>query len=283
MKICFTSALFCDPSEINKLDKPGKFKRHNNFDYVMFTNLDANLFDTSWDVVNISDNKNIVDIKNNIRKSRYTKFLSWDYFEKLGVKYDVIFYCDAWVVPNYYKNWVAISQRMLEVQDSETIPFIQTEHNREVCRRGGINVEFYRILLSKRDTESSIDKTRKFFQSYEPSVSLDYPQYFENTCFGYVPSNSKIRTITKELWEIYTKNDVSYRDQPLWNFLLLKHNVKPLIQNDFKDNTLHLVKHYKDALKKSSNQNAFKMNHCWFNRLIENEGTMREDYTEKYK
>ena len=41
MKICFTSALFCEPQDFNKLDKPGHFKRNKNYDYFLFTNLNS--------------------------------------------------------------------------------------------------------------------------------------------------------------------------------------------------------------------------------------------------
>ena len=105
MKICFISALFCEPQDFPKLDKPGHFGRNENYDYFLFTNLNFNMFDTSWNVINIGSNANISNVNCQIKKSRYPKFLSWHLLESLGKKYDVVFYCDAWVVPNEKKDW----------------------------------------------------------------------------------------------------------------------------------------------------------------------------------
>ena len=44
------------------------------------------------------------------------------------------------------------------------------------------------------------------------------------------------RKLSKEFWDIYTNEDITYRDQPLWNLLLLKNNIKPLVDNNFKLN-----------------------------------------------
>ena len=68
MKICFTTALFGDPKT---LDKPAKFERDPNYDYFLFTDIDEEHFDTSWDIVNIKDNPNISSLSSNTRKSRY--------------------------------------------------------------------------------------------------------------------------------------------------------------------------------------------------------------------
>ena len=277
MKLCFTSALFCEKEKLDQLDKPGHFERNEKYDYFLFTNLDPDLFDTSWDVINIAENENIKNINCQIKKSRYTKFLSWDYFESINSEYDVVFYCDAWIIPNNKKNWEAFAKK---ISENAKFPFAQADHNKEVCRTGGINAEFERILISDRDTSQSIEYTKKFLQKYDNSVHFDYPQYFENTCFGYDFNSKIVREITNELWNLYTTNEISYRDQPLWNFLLLKHNVVPIKQNDLKDNSIVLTKEYKKIKKTISEVEKFKNENCWFHRLYENEGTMRNNYTD---
>tara|TARA_Y100001934_G_C12142499_1_gene673218 strand:+ start:21 stop:872 length:852 start_codon:yes stop_codon:yes gene_type:complete len=281
MKICFTSALFCDESKLDQLDKPGHFERHDGYDYFLFTNLDPKLLNTSWDVINIADNKNISDVSCNIKKSRYTKFLSWHYFESVQKEYDVIFYCDAWIIPNNKKDWESLASK---ISKKRKFPFAQTEHNREVCRKGGINSEFERILISKRDTPQSVDRTKKILKSYDSSVDFDYPQYYENTCFGYKFKSKSVRDVTYELWTLYKDERLSYRDQPLWNFLLLRNKVNPIIQNDLKDNTLRQMKHFLALGDISGEEKTKYVNeHSWFIRKYENEGSMRENYTQKNK
>lgn len=276
MKICFTSALFCEPQDFYKLDKPGHFGRNENYDYFLFTNLNSNMFDTSWDVINIGSNANISNVNSQIKKSRYPKFLSWHLLESLGKKYDVVFYCDAWVVPNEKKDWDALATK---IKNEKKFPFAQAHHNKKVCRDGGINAEFERILISERDTPESIKNTKRTLMAYDSSVNFNYPQYFENTCFGYAFSNNKVRQITQELWSLYLIEDVSYRDQPLWNFLLLKNKVNPIIQNDLKDNSFRNTNSFAKLNLTGHKATEYLNEHCWFIRKYENEGTMREGYT----
>jgi hypothetical protein len=273
MKICFVSALFCKRRKLLQLDRPTKFLRNPKYDYFMFTSLPESKLDTSWDLVNIKTNENIKTMPSYLRKSRYPKFMSWHLLESMQKKYDVVFYCDAWISPNINKDWESLARRIMNEKE---FPFAQTEHNKKVCREGGISAEMERILISERDTITSMNQTKVFFKNYDSSVDLNYPQYFENTCFGYAFDSEPVRKITSELWEIYKEeNLVSFRDQPLWNFLLLKHGVKPIAQNDMKDNTLRLIPEYKELPFLTDEL----INSCWFLRKYENEGSMRENYT----
>ena len=227
MKICFTTALFGDPKF---LDTPPKFERNPNYDYFLFTGIDEEHFDTSWDVINIKDNPNISNLSSNTRKSRYPKFMSWELLESLGKSYDVVFYCDAYVVPNTnmrrpIKSWNKI---ISDIMNEKTFPFMQKKHERTDVCKGGIMAECYNIKENNRDSSESIQKTINFFKNYDSDVNLQYPQYFENTVFGYKFNDKTIRDFTRKFWEIYTKEDITYRDQPLWNFLLLKYDYKPL-------------------------------------------------------
>lgn len=233
MKICFVTVLFGDPTI---LDKPAKFERNSNYDYFLFTDINEEHFDTSWDVVNIKDNPNISNLTLNVRKSRYPKFMSWELLESLGKHYDVVFYCDAHYAPNSRENWKKLA---MEIKNEKEFPFTQTRHcKRKICNQG-INGEIKAILSSGRDTKESMDKTKLFFKKYDKDVSLNFPQYFENTCFGYSFENENVRMLTKKFWEIYTTEDITHRDQPLWNFLLLKYDFTPIMKNELKWNTVN--------------------------------------------
>tara|TARA_A100001037_G_scaffold306597_1_gene353142 strand:+ start:58140 stop:58919 length:780 start_codon:yes stop_codon:yes gene_type:complete len=258
MKICFTSALFGDPKT---LDKPAKFERNPNYDYFLFTDIDEEHFDTSWDVINIKDNPNISSLTSNVRKSRYPKFMSWELLETMGRHYDVVFYCDGHYAPNNHED-VEFEKLATKIKNEKEFPFVQTEHIRLSVRRGGINAEMQQIVISGWDDEKSMNKTKLFFKKYDPSVDLDYPQYFENTCFGYSFENENVRNITKRFWDIYTTEDITYRDQPLWNFLLLKYNFKPIIENKLRAKTMRRRWRHR----------------CLFIRFKDNMGTMRENY-----
>jgi len=253
MKICFTTSLFGDPK---LLDRPASFKKSSEFDYFLFTDIDK--INTDWNVVNIKNNPKIKHLSSSVKKSRYPKFLSWEILKSMGLNYDVIFYCDACFYPNSNMDWYSLSKTII---DNDTFSFIQTVHHDPEVINGGILAEMELIVDNKRDSLESIKKSIKLLSNIDSSVSLSFPQYYENGCFGFSPKNKNIRDITEEFWRVYCEVDMTFRDQPLWNFLLIKNNFTPLVKNDFKYNT--------------NNQDN---NNSWFTYCPQNLGTMRSHY-----
>ena len=39
----------------------------------------------------------------------------------------------------------------------------------------------------------------------------------------------KIIDAFKDFWEIYTTEKITFRDQPMWGYILQKHNIKPFL------------------------------------------------------
>ena len=226
MKICFTSALF------GEIDKPSKFERNPKYDYFLFTDTDKERLDTTWDIINIKDHPKIVGLTSNVKKSRYPKFMSWELLESLGMPYDVVFYCDAYINPNIKKKWEAIAR---EIKD-HNFGFTQEPHH----RKKNALAEMKKIIKNRKDSEESIDKTISFFKKYDPAIDLNLVQAYSNTAFGYDFLNEKVRKITKEFWEIYTREDITHRDQPLWNFLIFKNGFKPLENKLYRRGTFFL-------------------------------------------
>jgi len=218
MKICFTTALFGNKA---KVDSPARFERNSEYDYFLFTDIDKEYLDTDWDIINIKDHPKIVELTSNVRKSRYPKFMSWELLESLKKNYDVVFYCDAYFTPNIEKDWKELAR---EIKD-HNFGFTQEihPHKKEVLS------EMERIIKVRKDSEESIDKTKSFFKTYDPTIDLALIRAYTNTTFGYDFLNEKVRKITKEFWEIYTTEDITYRDQPLWNFLIFKNGYTPLV------------------------------------------------------
>ena len=103
-----------------------------------------------------------------------------------------------------------------------------------MCCNHGIAHECQHIIDSRRDSKDNIVKTLSFFREKYPEISLSAPQYFENTIFGYTPSDL-VKKITTNFWEIYTQSDITFRDQPAWNLCLLKHEVIPQIKPNLRD------------------------------------------------
>jgi hypothetical protein len=225
MKIAFITSLFGERG-----NEPARFQRIDGCDYFLFSDRGQKDFDTDWDVYNISNNPNISKLNCDVRKSRYAKFMGWQLLDSMRIDYDCIYYCDAHWNPKRNVDWESISNTFM----SKPYPFLQLIHNHS-CN-GGIAHECQHIVSKKKDSKDNIDKTLLFYKTKYPEVSLSAKQYFENKMFGYVPNNL-VKKVTINFWQIYTQSDISFRDQPTWNLVLLKHKVtpqtKPYLKNNF--------------------------------------------------
>jgi hypothetical protein len=214
MKICFISSLFAD--SYDKSDKPKPFNKKDNYDYYLFTNLDPEAFNTSWDIINVKDTFKNTGIESNIIKSRYPKFMGWKLIKDLlNKEYDVIFYCDAILNPDCNFDWQKYAIQIQEHSDG----IIQKQHPRNSYN------ECNAIVHHRKDTRERMDKTIAFLK--EKKFQHNYPMY-ENTAFGYDPNNKKLTDTFLDFWNEYSTYNTSHRDQPLWSYFQFKHNIIPL-------------------------------------------------------
>lgn len=227
MKIAFITSLFGQGGS-----EPAEFQRIDGYDYFLFSDRDQKDFDTSWDVYNISENPNVSKLNCNIRKSRYAKFMSWELLDSMNVDYDCIYYCDAHFAPKFRTNWEEVSKSFI----SKPYPFLQDIH--PLSHNYGIEDECRWIVNLRKDSRDNIEKTLAFFRQECPEISLSAKQYFENTTFGYSP-NDLVKKVTKDFWQNYTQSDITFRDQPTWNFILLKHKVTPQVRPKPRDGFYH--------------------------------------------
>ena len=86
-----------------------------------------------------------------------------------------------------------------------------------------------------------MNKTKKFLIDINKNINLKTPQYFENTVIGFYVNNENTIKQCNDFWKYYI-NCPTYRDQPLWNFIYLKNNIIPYIDNNFRS--------YFDGIKK---------------------------------
>jgi len=240
MKIAFISSLF----GADRGNLPTVFKKIDGFDYFLFSDRDQSNFKTSWDVHDISKNENLTHLNCNIRKSRYAKFLGWELLESMGKNYDFIFYSDVHYSPNYDSDFKSLAEKVL----NNPFPFCQDLHCANHIVQGGISAECNFIVQCKKDSRESISKTVRFFKKKFKDVNLHYPKYFENTMFGYSFHSKEYRKISKDFWNIYTTEDISFRDQPLWHVLMFHNNLEPYhkikLRGDFFSKTGKYGNHY---------------------------------------
>jgi len=215
MKICFITSLFAN--SYDEADKPCEFHKIKEFDYYLFTNLAIDNFKTSWDVINVDHLFNDTKIVSNIIKSRYPKFMGWKIIKDVLKKdYDVIFYCDAYLVPKKdYNFWINTGKEIIKHPSGIMI----NKHKRDSYKECDV------IVTSKKDTRGRMNKTKEFLRKHNfPSGELCNV----NTCFGYNPNNINLTAAFSDFWNEYSTYNTSHRDQPLWSYFIWKHNIKPL-------------------------------------------------------
>jgi len=59
---------------------------------------------------------------------------------------------------------------------------------------------------------------------FEPSSTM-----YENSRIGYDPANTYYQQATNTFWNRCSSELDSWRDQPLWSYVLHKHNIVPLV------------------------------------------------------
>ena len=217
MRICFTSVVLW-PNK-NVADKPKVFERAPNpdYDYILFSNLAPDSFDTSWDVVQV-DVDFLKECRNDIIRSRYFKFMGWKYIrDVLKKEYDIVYFCDATRSPDPGTDWDALSRGIL----AHPHPIGQRVHTSspyDECKN---------IVRFMKDSQANADKTIAWMR--EKGVPETRVMCYENTAFGYNPSDAFIQRVFTEFWDTYTTSDITHRDQPTWSYITWKNGLLPYI------------------------------------------------------
>lgn len=259
-KICFITSLF--GKNLNCIDKPGYFKKNEDYDYFLFTNFKSKHFKTSWQIINFDSKFPKLKFRNNIIKSRYPKFMAWEFIKNISDEdYDIIIYCDAFLSPKLDFDWEKIhleldlsNKKYIENGNGngKKIKFMQSFHEYDKVRNGGIIEDCKLILSSEKDNFTNITKTLSFFKKQGMGgVKLMRGGYVVNTVLAYNIKCSETTNFLKEFWSLYRCPGFTIRDQPIWNYLLIKKNIKSIIFEEIiQDNGKDIVRKRNDGIFK---------------------------------
>lgn len=224
-KICFVTTYIGD---LNRLDISQTFQTNDKYDYYLFTNLNkCNIPNKSWKHVKIDINKNFEYYKSNVYISRYFKFMLHEVFKQFKKDYDFVIYCDAFLSPKPECDWVQIVNDCLK----SDFPIMQYKHR--WCK--SVLDELFAIVKCEKETIYNAESLKKYLEIIDPDVNFNEKLFYENTVFGYSLKNEKVINFLNEFWVYYNcKENPSYRDQCLWNFLYLKNKYKAFIVKSMK-------------------------------------------------
>lgn len=213
-------------------------KKDSETKYILFTDNNKDTIKNDfWDIIHIDiDNiKKKYNLSHKVKISRLFKFnifnILKDYFLTDNFKYYI--YCDSGYIPNVTTNF----KELIHNSNKSNIGLSQQIHP---VKNMSLNKEMNLIINAKKETKENIDKTRIFLKNiYNDNTKFEYvlnkQEYFENSIIIYHLENNNLETFLTEFNNLYYKCP-TYRDQPLWNFLLQYNNYEPIIQNNIKKN-----------------------------------------------
>ena len=234
-KICFITSLY--GKNLENVDKPGIFKIDENYDYFLFTNFKPKHFNTSWTIIKTDFKNEEFFFRNNVIKSRYPKFMAWKFLKNYSnCNYNTIIYCDAFLSPDFNFNWELIFTELNDNKlndnklNDNKLNFIQSLHHYDLVRNGGIYEDCKLIITAQKDTFENISRTLSFFKKNGlGGINLKKKNYVVNTVFAYNINCPKTTSFLQDFWDLYQCPGFTIRDQPLWNYLLLKKKLKTII------------------------------------------------------
>ena len=169
-----------------------------------------------------------------ITQSRWPKFLAWqedplaltqnrttlNSVTTSNTGCDVIFYLDS--IGHLIGSPDEFRQMAYDIYNSE-VGLAQYPHK----GGGGAFGEFRRIEVFKKDLPENIQASKQWLLQ-QPDFRPYNCTLFENRYFGYRPSSPQFKKASKFLWQHYSKEQDSWRDQPLWCYVLDKYNITPM-------------------------------------------------------
>ena len=108
------------------------------------------------------------------------------------------------------------------------------------------------IISSEKDNLINITKSLAFFKTNGVGgVKLMKGGYVVNTVFAYNMKCKKTIQFLKSFWDLYRCPGFTIRDQPIWNYLLIKNNIRTIIfEKVIQDNGDEIVEERNDGIFK---------------------------------
>ena len=218
-KICFVTSLFSNNRKLIEREGPYSLANytniHQSFKYYYFTNVDAKqLPSNGWEIIQLEE----MPFERFITQSRWPKFM--------GFRHETLQQCKAIIYSDAnrpakdleYSVWNGLVEKVLQSRDGimqDRRPSKET-----------IFQEMHSIVERNKDIAANIDESKKWF--LEQSDFHDNAQGWWNMAMIMDPSNPRLQELMTTLWVHYSQEEGSWRDQPLYRYLVDKMDIHPL-------------------------------------------------------
>lgn len=220
-EVCFVTSVYSAstknsdrPPDVNEIRSANP-----TFRFFAFSNL-SGLDAPGWTIIH----KNFTNYRRFITQSRWAKFMGWQNPEVH--KCQAVFYMDGFCGPKL-KHSERYKNLSLAIHESDCGLF-QNPH--EVAK--GPLHELDRVLVRDKDIEKNVRATKAYLLA-QPDFRPE-AQLYANHYIGYDPKNPKFQEAASFFWEVYSREEGSWRDQPLWGYVLDHFRIKPARLGTFK-------------------------------------------------
>mmetsp|Transcript_9145 Transcript_9145/g.21798 ORF Transcript_9145/g.21798 Transcript_9145/m.21798 type:complete len:377 (+) Transcript_9145:137-1267(+) len=214
-EVCFITASYSKKKkEMDKL-----LVVNNKSPYLRFY-LFTNLKDKEWSTPGWTKIVTNLNYRRIITHSRYGKFLGWK--EPQIKECKSVFYMDACLRPSENQTmWREFAE--IIANDETGVGLMQWPHQKN---RSGVIGEFLAIKYSRKDIDANIVKSLQWMIAQD---DLDTNALiYMNENFGYDPNSETFQKVSQAFWDRYSLEEDSWRDQPLWAFMMHRYNITPI-------------------------------------------------------
>tara|TARA_B100001094_G_scaffold151206_1_gene146400 strand:+ start:8602 stop:9282 length:681 start_codon:yes stop_codon:yes gene_type:complete len=190
-------------------DKIPNVESFGNNDFYMFTDNEKLYKKCGWDIKKFKKSFNS-SLKENVLNNRYIKFQLHKLMDLS--KYAMVVYCDGYMFPKKSNIW----NDLIKCVNENHYGLVQKIHRRDIYS------ECEAIHINRKEKKQNMIKLKDYLKSINVPLNTSIT---ENTAFCYNPGNDMLLKIFDEFWELYIKLNITYRDQPLWGYILYKNKV----------------------------------------------------------
>jgi UDP-glucuronate 4-epimerase len=224
--ICFITSMFA--TDVANCDAIRDISQYNSsqsstspqIHYYFFTNL-KELPAPGWTKV-IMDGE--MPFRRMITQSRWPKFMGWQH-PLVKQNCHTVIYSDANIPPKDLSNatkWTRLAQRAHK-SPSGLLQRLNTRVNK--FNKMTVLEELDHLLKNSKDIPANVNATRDWFLQ-QPDFNNNAIGYW-NMILIYNPASESLQKLMSTFWAQYSNEETSWRDQPLWRYLVDKLQIKP--------------------------------------------------------
>lgn len=243
-KFLFVTVFLGD--NIHEFITNNKILKNSDATYVLFTNNNSNIIKNDfWNIMYL-DIEKIKIIYNTEHKVKLSRFIKFNIYETLkhffpNNNFDYYIYCDSQYVPIF-------TNELRKIITSSNISNIGITQYLHPVKNITLNEEMNMIVKCNKDTNINMNKCKTYLNNICSNPEnfkkiLFNPYYVENSIIIYHLKNKNLQNFLYDFNKLYI-NCPTYRDQPLWNFMLQFKNYKVTINNNINKHFLILERNY---------------------------------------